>query len=138
MTYGSSGSALRLGELLGAQYLDADEWFVALDPGIMARRDGVRLAGADGLLRPITEAYGDPPRSCIADVRHLAGFGARDRLDALGPAPARLQVEPTDGEALEPDHLDPRLGRRPRLVRRVMRLDFEPTHCDRRCHVYPL
>jgi len=40
-----------LGVLLGAQHLDADEGLVAVDPGVVARRDRIDVPGADALAR---------------------------------------------------------------------------------------
>src|SRR5205807_1940836 len=54
--------------LLGAHYLDAHEGLVALDPCVMAWRDGVRLTGRDPFLRAVLKSHGDRPGDRIANV----------------------------------------------------------------------
>jgi hypothetical protein len=81
-----------------AHHLDADEGLIALHPGVVPRRDGVRLAGADRLLGAVLHVDLDAPRHRIAHVRYLAEVGLDYRLDAFRPAPAGLKIESPDRE----------------------------------------
>src|SRR5437588_9214603 len=103
--------AARFRVLLSAHDFDADERLAALHPRVMARRDGVRLARTDAFLGAVLHPDFYASRHGIAHMRVLARIGSRHRLDALGPAPTRLEVEPTDREAFQPYDLDTRLVR---------------------------
>jgi len=58
----------RLRVHVGAHHLDAYEALVTIDPGVVSRRDRVRVAGPDCFLGPVVEPDGDLPRNGIPDV----------------------------------------------------------------------
>src|SRR5689334_14113746 len=78
-----------LGVVARPEPVDDDDLGVADDPGVVAGGQGRDLArrgvelGAVGQLDP--QGAGD----VVLEVRGLAQVGARDRLDVVGPAPAR-------------------------------------------------
>src|SRR5919198_4931915 len=114
----------------GALELDADERLVAEDPGIVARLDHVRIAGADVNRRTVVVDDVDLARNDVAEVRHLAAVGARHGLDALRPPPAGLEGEAPHLVAADPDHVDLGLLRRTALVGLV---EVAGLHACHRC-----
>src|SRR5579864_5519373 len=80
---------------LRAHHFDCHESLVAFDPGVMTSRDRVRLTRAYSLLSTVVQAYGHAAGDYIPDMRKLASLGLDNRLHAFRPAPAWLEVEPT-------------------------------------------
>src|SRR5262249_40648067 len=108
--------------------LVADEGLVARDPGVVPRLDDVRIAGREvGLgavvVNDVHRAGDDRP-----DVMVLTTVGARDRLDALRPAPARLEAHAGRLDASEVDDLHARLRWCTHLIGRAEALLPDPRH----------
>src|SRR5918998_1463398 len=77
--------------------VDHHTGLVADHLGVVAWRDRDDVAGADLTLGAVVHPHAHPARDHIAEVRHLARVRARDRLDVLGPPPARLERPPSNG-----------------------------------------
>src|SRR5215207_11421691 len=90
---------LALGVLLRRSRLELepDEPLVADDPRVVAGLDDVRVARADLDLGAVVVLDGDPAGLHHADVPGLTALGARDRIDAVRPAPPPLEREPPGG-----------------------------------------
>ena len=98
----------------------------ALGPGVVPGRHVERLARREGVLGAVVHADGHAARDHVADVRDLAAVGAGQRLDVVGPAPARLERPPPDRTAAEVHQVHPAVrGERPHLVR-----SFEPLRLE--------
>src|SRR5262249_54109255 len=102
-------------ELLGRLRLELERHnaLVADGPRIVTRLDHVCLARIHVLLRAVFVNDVHPARLEYPEVPGLAAFGSRHRLDALGPSPAGLEGHAGNGRPAHPDHVDPRLVRRP-------------------------
>src|SRR5262249_41574392 len=90
--------------------------------------DHVRLTRADVLLRPVAMGDVHRPGQDHADMVHLAALRAGDRLDALRPAPTRLQGHAGSTRPTHADYLDLRLVGAPRLVGRRQVTTSQPGH----------
>jgi hypothetical protein len=91
----------------------------------VARRDVVRVAGADLGGRPVLVLDVHPARDRVAEVLGLAAVRPNDRLDALRPAPARLEDEAADLGRPVADDVDLGLLRAPDLLRSVQVLGLD-------------
>jgi hypothetical protein len=86
----------------------------------VARRDGEHVTGADFGLGAVVHVDLHVARHAVAEVRDLAGVGSGDRLDVVGPPPARLKDGPADHLAGEVANVGLALSlERTSLVRRV-------------------
>ena len=64
------------------------------DPSVVAWGHREDIARANLALGAVVHLYPHPPRDDVAEVRHLAGFGAGRLLEAFGPFPAGLEGPP--------------------------------------------
>ena len=76
--------------------VDRDDGLVTDHPGVVTRRQRGDLAGTTVDFGAVLHHHVDPPGDLVLLVRGHAQFGARDRLDVLGPLPARLHGDPTN------------------------------------------
>src|SRR5207244_2578142 len=97
--------------------LEGDEALVAVHPGVVTGLDHIGVAGPDVDLGPVLVCYVNAAGLNDADVPRLAAVGARHRLDALRPLPARLEREAGGSRAVDADHVHARLLRSKRLGR---------------------
>src|SRR5215217_1861209 len=77
----------------GARHVYRYNRLIAYHPSVVPRRDHVRFARTNLLLRAIFHPDVQPSRYLVAGVQHLAGIGPRYGLDVLRPPPARLEDE---------------------------------------------
>ena len=82
------------GVVAGAVPVDHDHRLVADYPGVVALGQGGDVAGPRIELRAVGHDHVQHALHVVLEVRRLAQVGARERLDVLGPAPARLQGQP--------------------------------------------
>src|SRR3954452_20630188 len=97
----------------------ADERRVADDPGVVTGLDDVHAPGAEVGLGAVLVGHVQRSGLDDADVPRLAAVGAGNRLDALGPLPARLERQAGSGRAAEPHDIHLRLLRGALLIRRI-------------------
>ena len=113
----------------GARELDRVPRLVADDPGVVARRDLIGVAGHDVHLGPVVHL--DVQRGRRSRTRR-GGSGtsrsADERLDVMRPAPARLADEAADGRLVELDDVDPAVLEAADLVRRREAPALESRH----------
>src|SRR3954453_7363935 len=100
-------SALRVFLRRSGLELESDVPLVADHPGVVAGLDDVRLARTDLDLGAVLVLPRQPARVNHADMAGLAALGSGDGLDAVRPAPPRLEREPYRGRPAPPPHLPP-------------------------------
>src|SRR5713226_3371158 len=88
----------------------------------MSRLDDKAVAGFDLLLRAVPTDDFHAPLNDVSDMVDLAAIGLRDRLNVLGPLPARLMVRTADGHAADVHDLQLALAEWARFVGRVKAL----------------
>ena len=93
------------GVVAGAVPVDHDHRLVADHPGVVALGQGGDVAGPRIELRAVGHDHVQHALHVVLEVRRLAQVGARERLDVLGPAPARLQRQPADLGAADPQQV---------------------------------
>src|SRR5204862_2919186 len=116
------------GVLRRALELHPDEGLVPEHPGVVARGDPVGVARSEIDRCPILVLDVDPAGDDVTKVLGLAAVGSDDRLDALGPAPARLEREPADLRLADLDDVDHCLLGLADLVGAVQVLRFDSGH----------
>src|SRR4051794_36774583 len=75
----------------------------AVRPRVMARIDVHDVAWCHRELGAVIEPNGHLPGQTDSGVVGLAGLGAGDRLDVVGPAPPRLEHAASESELTEGD-----------------------------------
>src|SRR5438105_14936228 len=79
--------------------VEQDDGLVADRPRVVSRRDNEGIAGIDLSLRAIAADDFQPSLDHVPHVLSLAAIRLRNRLDVLGPFPARLMMRADDGHA---------------------------------------
>src|SRR6185369_4855018 len=119
---GSGGRAVLAARVLLGRLrleLETDEALVPDDPRIVTGLDHVGVTWSELDLGAIFVADGQPARLHDAHVSSLAAVRARNGLDALRPAPSRLETEASGRCASHANDLDAGLFGRAGLVGRV-------------------
>jgi hypothetical protein len=86
-----SALALRLGKDISAFKIYEHERLVAINPGIMPRRNNAHVARSPFEFRAIVHPHLHAPGNDIPLVRDLATITSGDGFDAFGPTPPRLE-----------------------------------------------
>src|SRR5207302_1163893 len=86
---------------------------------IVSGRDNEGIAGIDLSLRAIPADDFQASLDHVPHVLSLAAISLRNRLDVLGPFPARLMMRADDGHAVNVDDLELAPAERSRFVRSV-------------------
>src|SRR3954462_3274979 len=111
--------SVALGVVAGAEPVHDDRRLVAHDPGVVAAGQRGDVAWLGDELGPVVHADRQPAADVILEVRCLAARRVGDRLDVIGPAPARLEHEPPDLPAADLEDLRAAVGELARLLRRA-------------------
>src|SRR5215204_3987646 len=85
--------------------VDEDARLVADDLRVVPGRDRHDVAGPAFALGAVVHDHLHPPGHAVAEVGDLARVGPGDRLDVLGPPPARLEGATADHPAADVHHL---------------------------------
>src|SRR5262249_30651820 len=86
------------------------------DPGIVAGRDLVDIAGNEVHGRAVVHDDVQLPADHEADVPVLALRGPGDRADVVRPSPARLELEFPEHDVIEGDEAQLAIGEFPDLL----------------------
>src|ERR1700733_9816815 len=108
-----------LGVVAGAVPVDDDNGLLADDPGVVAAGQRGDVAGTGDEFGAVVHADGEPSADVVLEVRCLAAVGLGDRLDVVGPAPARLEDEPADLGVAHLENLGAAVGKLAGFVWRV-------------------
>src|SRR5581483_2627122 len=114
---GAASSGLASDVVEGALPVDRNQSLVADDVGIVARRDFHAAPRPRFELGAILEDDVQTARELVLEMGVAAPVGARSGLDALRPAPARLQRELADGAIANLDQLELALRKGSHLIR---------------------
>src|SRR5205823_3326449 len=110
--------------------VDEDAGVVADNLRIVSRRDVDEFAGTDLSLASVVHHDLHPARDAVAEVMGLTRVGAGDRLDVLGPLPARLEDAAEDDSSLHLQHFCMSMSLElPGFIRRVEALGVNCGHC---------
>src|SRR4051794_18873918 len=109
--------SVALGVVAGAEPVHDDRRLVAHDPGVVAAGQRGDVAGPGDELGAVVHADGQPAADVVLEVRCLAARRVGQRLDVVGPAPARLEHEPSDLAAADLEDLRAAVGELARLLR---------------------
>ena len=112
----------RLAVAGGVRPLDRDIWHVPDDPGVMASRDLVDVAGMDVHLGAVVHPDVKPSAQGVGDVANGAARSPDHGLDIRRPPPARRQADLADDRLVEVDGLDSPAAERAHPIRSDERL----------------
>ncbi|WOX26242.1 MFS transporter [Streptomyces solicathayae] len=99
-----------LGVGADAAPVDGHARLVAEDPGVVSRLDVEEGAGGQLGGRAVVEDHLHAAADDVTDVMGHAALGADDRLDVLGPLPARLEDGPPHRSPVGDDQVHPALA----------------------------
>src|ERR671936_1517050 len=119
----------------GAVPVDDHNRLVSDDPGVVAARQRGDLAGAGDELGAVVHTDRELAGDVVLEVRRLAAVRSGDRLDVVGPAPARLEGVPADLAVADLENLGAAVGELACLVGLPESLVLGLLACACGCHL---